>query len=864
MSSSATLALYGEAPRQVKKTLDEELNELKPESFPLERYKPIGKLGAGGGGAVYLCFDQHLRKNVAVKISYARLDDELVNFQSEARVTAKFQHPNIVSIIDFGLTPSGAPFMVLEYVDGKSLDKYISELGHVEEQVAIPLFEQIASALAQGHESGIFHRDIKSSNIIITHEGKHGHAFARIIDFGIAMMSGQETTKFHGKNIIGTPKYMSPDQLSGRTFDARSEIYSFGIVMYETLTGSLPFVGDPLTLLDMHTKVAPPTFATIAPDVSVSPYMERLVRRCLEKDPDRRFNSMKDLVIALGHADGDDVIESSSIQTALDPGTFASLNKNGSSSTGGDSDAAARRIAFDEESRKRALTDDGTARNAGSQSDQSGHGEQDVKTQKKSELIIALVAVALVAIVGFLGVSGYMLLKQDGDSSSNVDSGVLNGKSNAKSSTADSAEDWSSLNEVSVIEEKAAHLDGSHQYKEAEAGYSRAIALLGNSDRLHRLRGLARKHQGKYTEALSDFNEANRIHDIDPDNIRVRAEHYLDCAQYDKALKEINYGVDLHPGNLSILLLKARIMISMNTNPVDVEKVLNKAVEVSPESGLAHALRSQIYSQEKRTVEAERELDKAVEFTGDDPFVYYYRSAFSRKKNDLDHAMTYMNKAIKLAPYMWQAYTGRSSIHNAKGDDDKASEDFEMAMTVNPQNPDICAAAASHYIYTEQAKEARRALDKAIELNPHPRYYEMRAETNLHMGKHAEAARDCENAIRLGSRGARVYRFHGAALSSLGRYKEAEAAFSKSLADTPKYINALAQRAQVYEKLGQDQKALVDYTAALKLAPNDIRCRQRRADLYDRLGKPDLAKKDRSGLPKDYGNLFNSYHDKGE
>ena len=215
---------------------------LPRETFPIDRYKPIRELGAGAGGSVYLCLDEHLSRYVSVKVLNHRSDANLVAFQSEARVTARFVHPNVVGIIDFGVTEGGTPYMVLEYIDGITLDTIIKTEGAVPETMAVKLFIQVANALGHGHESGIFHRDIKSSNILVTRQSTSDES-VRIIDFGVSSLLGanQESTAYQGRTIVGTPKYMAPDQALGKAYDARSEIYSFGCVMFETLVGIAPF-----------------------------------------------------------------------------------------------------------------------------------------------------------------------------------------------------------------------------------------------------------------------------------------------------------------------------------------------------------------------------------------------------------------------------------------------------------------------------------------------------------------------------------------------------------------------------------------------------------------------------------------------
>lgn len=163
---------------------------LPRDTFPIDRYKPIKQLGAGAGGSVYLCLDEHLSRYVSVKVLNHRSDANLVAFQNEAKVTARFVHPNVVSIIDFGVTDGGAPFMVLEYIEGIALSTIIQTEGAIPENIAINLFIQIADALEHGHESGIFHRDIKSSNVLVTRQLTNDDESVRIIDFGVSALLG--------------------------------------------------------------------------------------------------------------------------------------------------------------------------------------------------------------------------------------------------------------------------------------------------------------------------------------------------------------------------------------------------------------------------------------------------------------------------------------------------------------------------------------------------------------------------------------------------------------------------------------------------------------------------------------------------
>lgn len=276
------------------------VSELTKHSFPIERYKPLDWLGGGGAGAVYLSFDKHLRKQVAVKVLNSVTEGQLAEFQSEARVTARFKHPNVVSIIDFGLTEARAPYMVLEHVDGQPLSTLIEQPDSLTTAETLDLFIQIASALAKAHESGIYHRDVKSSNVLVSTQ-EHGIRKAQIIDFGIAVTqnASSELSDVSGKQLIGTPKYMSPDQYLGGEFDARSEVYSLGCLMYEVLTGRVPFVAESaIAILEQHANAPVPTFIKVGADLAGT-QVENVVRKCLEKQARDRFQTMEELRGAL-------------------------------------------------------------------------------------------------------------------------------------------------------------------------------------------------------------------------------------------------------------------------------------------------------------------------------------------------------------------------------------------------------------------------------------------------------------------------------------------------------------------------------------------------------------------------------------
>jgi serine/threonine protein kinase len=270
---------------------------LESTKFPSERYIPIREIGKGGSGIVYYCRDRLLDKVVAVKMLHAVSAAQLLSFQNEARATSKLNHPNIVSVLDFGATSAGVPYMSMELVDGVSLQKLISEGNLFHPETVVSLFCKVADGLSHAHRAGILHRDVTSSNLLISRAAS-GVPEVRIIDFGVSIVgvgiNGQ------GQTIVGTPRYMPPDQARGEDYDERSEVYEFGCVLFEALTGDTPFLGETsLDLIRQHAEESPPTVSERRADNLVSAELEAVVARCLAKNKIDRFQSMDEVVSAL-------------------------------------------------------------------------------------------------------------------------------------------------------------------------------------------------------------------------------------------------------------------------------------------------------------------------------------------------------------------------------------------------------------------------------------------------------------------------------------------------------------------------------------------------------------------------------------
>jgi serine/threonine protein kinase len=262
------------------------------------RYELLEKIGGGGMAVVYKAKCHLLKRYVAVKILRPELveNDEFVNrFKRESQSAASLSHPNIVNMYDVG-QEDDIHYIVMEYVDGKTLKEYIREKGRLESEEAVRIVSQICSALNHAHNNNIVHRDIKPQNILMSKDG-----IAKVADFGIARAVNSATVTMAGANVIGSVHYFSPEQARGGYVDKKSDIYSLGIVLYEMVTGVVPFEGDSaisVALKHIQEKVTPP--GEINPDIPKS--IQYIIERAIEKDIDKRYHDTADMLSDLKRA----------------------------------------------------------------------------------------------------------------------------------------------------------------------------------------------------------------------------------------------------------------------------------------------------------------------------------------------------------------------------------------------------------------------------------------------------------------------------------------------------------------------------------------------------------------------------------
>ncbi len=276
--------------------------------FRIER-----RIGSGGMGAVYKALQPEMNRHVAIKIlhsKYLARKDLVSRFRREARAMSHLSHPNTARVFLYGqLEEDGACYFVMEYLEGRNLAQTVRAEGPMEPERAATIMQKVCMALAEAHRAGIIHRDLKPENIFLTSQGGI-EDFPKVLDFGLAkvtekqMRPGSLILTREGM-VFGTPEFMSPEQARGQTLDGRADIYSLGVIMYELLTGKLPFdAKQPIEYIQHHVNSVPAPLSTRAP-VPIPPALEAAVMRSLAKSPDDRFQTAEEFGNAMVAALGD-------------------------------------------------------------------------------------------------------------------------------------------------------------------------------------------------------------------------------------------------------------------------------------------------------------------------------------------------------------------------------------------------------------------------------------------------------------------------------------------------------------------------------------------------------------------------------
>ena len=285
------------------------------------QFRIVEKIGKGGMGAVYKAEQPEMNRYVAIKILHSRYlsrSDLVSRFRREARAMSQLSHPNTARVYLYGQLDDGACYFVMEHLVGRNLAQIVRAEGAMEPERAVRIMSQVCGALEEAHQAGIIHRDLKPENIFVTTQGGI-RDFPKVLDFGLAkvterqMRPGSMVLTQQGM-VFGTPEFMSPEQAHGKTLDARSDIYSLGIILYELLTGKLPFdAKQPIEFIQLHVDATPIPLSQRRPDADFPPGLEGAVLTALAKKPEDRYASAAEFAAALEGVLHGEAVDGSSI-----------------------------------------------------------------------------------------------------------------------------------------------------------------------------------------------------------------------------------------------------------------------------------------------------------------------------------------------------------------------------------------------------------------------------------------------------------------------------------------------------------------------------------------------------------------------
>lgn len=280
------------------------------DSFPLpheefaDKYEILSRVGSGGMGVIFKARRKDTREIVALKLLHGHLLDDPENtkrFMQEASACSQLKHRNLISVYEYGVSRRGQPYMIMEFLEGRSLAELIKTEGKLELPRFINLFTQICDGLQCAHEKGVVHRDVKPSNVMIVNPSAGGRESAKVLDFGIAKFIVESEHKLTPTgNVLGSPAYIAPEQCAGGNADPRCDVYAIGCVMYEALAGRPPFVHESaIKVLLMQLGDPPPPLSSLCEEGSVPEDLENIIMHCLEKEPENRYASASDLATEL-------------------------------------------------------------------------------------------------------------------------------------------------------------------------------------------------------------------------------------------------------------------------------------------------------------------------------------------------------------------------------------------------------------------------------------------------------------------------------------------------------------------------------------------------------------------------------------
>lgn len=717
-------------------------------------YKIVGRLGSGGMGEVYLADDTRLKRKIALKLlppHFMVNPDRVRRFEREARAASALNHPNIVTIYEIGQSDS-AHFIATEFVDGKTLRQMISEKPFTLSET-LNVAVQVAGALMGAHAAGIVHRDIKPENIMVRSDG-----YIKILDFGLAKLTEPQTTETETETptllqsnpglVMGTVQYMSPEQARGKKVDARSDIWSFGIVLYELLAGRVPFSGE--TPSHVMVSLMEDELPALSSFVDVPPELDRIVTRALEKKPRERYQTASELALDLKN-----LKQELQLEARLKGFLEAVPRSKEATTTTQASPLAAGLVTKTVALKSRETSPHPTS--------STGYLVNEIKGHKR--------ALALVAITMMIAAMGIYL--------------YIDKKSNVASTN-------EAIDSVAVLPFVNVNNDASAEY--LSDGISDSI--IGSLSQLPNLKKVSAfssvlRYKGKQTDPQTVGRELNvravlmgrltqRGDDlsISAELVDVKDNRRLWHGQYDRKLadafklrgdiaQEISDGLRLKLTSMEKQRLAKSSTVNAeayqlyllgrfhqhNREDQKARDYLEQAIKQDPNYAPAYAQLAYTYSntilsdewsqrreaQERMELAAQRslqlddtlgdahaalaltildwsvrlrEFQRALELDPNsaDIHAFYARVLWGHRR--IDEAIIHMKRAVELDPFSWTSQADLGKILFSAGQPDQAMEQYRKALDLNPNYGNAYKHLASYYLAEGRYEEALAAAEK--------------------------------------------------------------------------------------------------------------------------------------------------------
>ena len=795
------------------------------------------RLGRGGMGVVYRAEDSRLQRTVALKfLPPLWTEDEraMARFRQEAKAASALDHPNICTIYEINETPGGRLFIAMACYEGETLKEKIAR-EPLPVETALDYALQIAKGLARAHRSGIIHRDIKPANVMITEDGR-----AKILDFGLAKMPDMNLTR--PGVTMGTPAYMSPEQMRGAPVDHRSDVWSFGVLVHEMIAGSPPFQGDYQAALEyMVVNESPPSLSDLRPDLPTG--LAHIVALCLEKDPENRYPAMEDLIADLEVLTSrGDTSEMRAVMAAASP-------------------------------------------------------------RRRAPVLVASVAVLLVAaalaltparegVLNLLGIGGLpgekhvVVLAEQGTATSPTARAFVDGIIAAMTDDLSRMEDTRKL---WVIPPDLVRRDSVVTPAEAARAFGVNLALTvdASRDATHARIGLKliEPASGRVLRSATISRPAGAFDAVQEDLVRELAD-LLDVDLIPTRRRSLTAGGTATPGAYEFYTQGRGYLqrFGEGDNLAAAITLFEQAIRTDSLYALAYAGLGEAFWRKYEQTEdvqwieqAERFCERAIELNDRLAPVYVtlgrirtargqYGSAIGDFQNALardssytdaigglaltydalgrlDEAEAAYHRAIALKPDYWVGYRdlGRFYFKHARYED--AIEQYQHVLALTPLNARAYSNLGAMYFYLEKPDEAIDMFERALAIKPDHTIFANLATVNYYEGHYAEAAEAYEQALALQGNNyltwgylATAYEWSGQPEQSHRAHARAAELAEERLTFNPRDAEVLSHLAPYYAYLDQPEKAHTMLSRLIALRPKAPSMLSRVAETYERLG----------------------------